>query len=65
MQRRQQKHAAGNWIHSKVRLRIRSFTLRVGIQKEFAECKRNTVKKREDQGKSPLELHRRLEDGFQ
>lgn len=39
--------------------------LRAGTQKEFAEHKTNRGKKRADQGKSPLELHRRLEDDFQ
>lgn len=64
MQKRQQKHAAGSWMHSKVKLRIwRNVTL--GTQKEFAECKSNRGKKREGQGKSPLELHRRLADDFQ
>lgn len=66
MQSRQQKPAAGNWIHSKIRLRIRrNCTLIVSKQKEFAEHRNNRGKKREAYGTSPLELHRRLDDSQQ
>lgn len=66
MQRRQQKHAAGIWIYSKIRLRVRrNCTLIFSMQKEFAECRNNKGKKRGDQGTSPLELRRRLDHDSQ
>ena len=62
---RQQKHGAGNWIHSKIRLRIRrNCTLTVSTQKEFAECKNNRGKKRKAPRQKPSGAPRKTRRWF-
>lgn len=61
-----QKHAAGSWVHSKVGFEYEKIShLELVYRKNLQNAKVTESKKREDQGKSPLELHRRLADDFQ